>query len=134
MTKACTACHTTQPVENFWRHSQRPDGRHGQCQTCMRKRDRSRDRNTPEQNRARQLKSRYGLTPTAWEAMAAGQGYRCALCRRQTKLVVDHDHETGKVRGLLCRACNTALGALGDSLPGLARALSYVNDGSVYDD
>jgi hypothetical protein len=44
------------------------------------------------------------------------------------ELVVDHDHNTGAVRGLLCHSCNTGLGHLGDSVETLARALDYLQN------
>ncbi|MGZ4518794.1 MAG: endonuclease VII domain-containing protein [Mycobacteriaceae bacterium] len=79
----------------------------------------------PEKRRARLLRQ-YGLTPEDVEAMTRAQGGRCALCGAETRLVIDHDHTTGTVRGLLCNACNTGLGKLGDSVAGLMRAVAYL--------
>jgi hypothetical protein len=58
------------------------------------------------------LKDRYGLTPERFDEMVVDQEGRCAICRREFPQTphVDHDHETGKVRGLLCRRCNIMLG------------------------
>lgn len=50
----------------------------------------------------------------------------CAICGRVTKLVVDHDHETNRVRGLLCSTCNTGLGKLGDNVENLRKAIVYL--------
>lgn len=55
----------------------------------------------------------YGITPEKYEAILASQGGVCAICRKPAsnqRLSVDHDHKTGKVRGLLCRRCNVMLG------------------------
>jgi len=61
----------------------------------------------------RYLAYKYGLPPGVYDAMEAGQQGRCALCRRSPRggwpLVVDHDHATGQVRGLLCNDCNLFL-------------------------
>jgi Recombination endonuclease VII len=65
---------------------------------------------------------------------------RCAICNQEERkvtrgkvvmLAVDHDHATGKVRGLLCHTCNVALGLLQDSPGLLANALSYVRHHSL---
>lgn len=69
---------------------------------------------------------KYGLTPEALETLKAKQQYRCAICGDEALLVVDHDHETGKIRGLLCRLCNTGIGALGDQVAGLEKAVQYL--------
>ncbi len=75
---------------------------------------------------ARQRLRLYGLTQEEFDNRSAGQGGACALgCGREIKCV-DHDHATGAVRGLVCRPCNTALGALGDNETGVLRALAYV--------
>lgn len=81
----------------------------------------------PEKYAALQL-SRYGITPAEKATMVKAQGNRCACCSWEKALVVDHDHVTGKVRGLLCHRCNVGLGLLGDSVEGIAQALRYLTD------
>lgn len=57
----------------------------------------------------------------------AKQDGRCAICRQEMPSpVIDHDHETGMVRGLLCRACNLLLGAARDDVVVLRRAVGYL--------
>lgn len=51
---------------------------------------------------------------------------RCASCGHKRKLVVDHDHATGVVRGLICTPCNMAIGGLGDTPEGVRKALEYL--------
>lgn len=55
-------------------------------------------------------RTRYGVEPEQFDALKQLQGCKCALCFQPTLLCIDHDHKTGKVRGLLCRACNYKLG------------------------
>lgn len=57
---------------------------------------------------------KYGVSKAIWEDMLNKQGGHCALCNRPAK-VVDHDHKTGRVRGLVCHGCNRQLAALDDS-------------------
>lgn len=77
------------------------------------------------------LKSRYGITQDDYDAMLVAQGGRCAICgsteskARTERFVVDHCHETGKVRGLLCLPCNFRLGHVDDKV-WLGCALSYL--------
>jgi hypothetical protein len=62
-----------------------------------------------ERDRASSLKRRYGITPEQYQKMLDRQGGICAICGRPPKtlrLSVDHDHRTGRVRGLLCYQCN----------------------------
>ena len=82
---------------------------------------------------------RYGLTEKQYEQMLEQQGGVCAICRRKEArtlrgtlcaLSVDHDHQTGAVRGLLCYACNTSLGGFRDSPALLERAAEYLKEGS----
>lgn len=51
----------------------------------------------------------------------------CAICQRDCALVIDHDHTTGIVRGLLCSPCNIAIGLFGDSEQNLHNAIGYLN-------
>lgn len=69
---------------------------------------------------------RYDMTHADFAARKKAQGGVCAICEKARKLVVDHDHETGKVRGLLCNQCNTALGLFKDDTVSLARAVEYL--------
>lgn len=77
----------------------------------------------------------YGInfTVEAYDAVLSVQGGVCALCRRppaKKLLAVDHDHRTGRIRGLLCVQCNTGLGKLGDTVEALERALAYLQRNS----
>lgn len=69
----------------------------------------------PGYSRKSSLKRLYGITQGDYELLFASQNGKCALCKRsetelKTRLCVDHDHKTGRVRGLLCRRCNLVLG------------------------
>lgn len=76
---------------------------------------------------AAHLKHRYGITMDQYEVMLLTQGGTCAICGESPeKLVVDHCHDTGAVRGLLCDFCNKALGFLKDSIENLDHAKEYL--------
>lgn len=69
------------------------------------------------------------VTEADYQALLVKQGGACALCGRsypKRRLSIDHDHETGRIRGLLCVTCNSAIAALGDDRAGLERALAYL--------
>jgi hypothetical protein len=76
------------------------------------------------------LKYRFGITADEYDRLLDSQGSACAICGRACesgrRLAVDHDHQTGSIRGLLCRKCNCALGLLGDTPEGIAAALRYL--------
>lgn len=79
--------------------------------------------------RERKLRLNYGLTPEAVEALRQAQNNRCRICGdsfENVKMHVDHDHITGRVRGLLCQPCNHGLGMFRDSVERLASAMSYL--------
>jgi len=84
-----------------------------------------------EKTRAARLMKDYGMTLEQYDSRCAAQGNRCAICRRHSdtlpsRLVIDHCHDTGIVRGLLCDDCNMAIGRLGDTAANLAAAYSYL--------
>jgi hypothetical protein len=76
----------------------------------------------------RNLAKKYKLTKQQYEEILQEQGGVCAICGGTCKrrLAVDHDHDTGKVRGLLCSRCNRALGYFQDSTEILQNALKYI--------
>lgn len=84
-----------------------------------------------EKRRALNLKAQYGLTIEQFNAMALSQDFCCAICDERSdlagkRLVVDHDHATGKLRSLLCCRCNLGLGSFNDNRKRLARAIKYL--------
>lgn len=68
----------------------------------------------------------YGITISIRNAMIAVQEGKCAICFLKKKLAIDHCHTTGRVRALLCQACNRALGMFKDDPNILQRAVTYV--------
>jgi hypothetical protein len=77
------------------------------------------------------LKELYGITREDYDHMLQEQKGRCAICRKppgnepRKRLHVDHDHRTGKVRGLLCQICNMRVGTL-ETFPMVKKALAYL--------
>ena len=79
----------------------------------------------------------YGLERSEVESLLDSCGHKCQICggegfimngaRHKAKLVVDHDHKTGEVRGMLCHNCNRALGLLSDSVENLRSAIDYLS-------
>lgn len=70
----------------------------------------------------------YGITPEQYREMCK-RDPGCAICGCTDKaLVVDHDHDTGKVRGRLCINCNTGIGKLGDTVANVMRAVKYLEE------
>ncbi len=77
-------------------------------------------------SRAHNLFKRYRLTLAEYEAMYFDQDGSCLICRETEAQVVDHDHSTGRVRGLLCQSCNRGLGQFMDSPIVVESALDYL--------
>ncbi|MFH2072374.1 MAG: endonuclease VII domain-containing protein [Actinomycetota bacterium] len=83
-------------------------------------------KNLGEQALARRL-SHYNLSKRTFVTMVIDQRGLCAICGNGTRmLVIDHDHMTGRVRGLLCSQCNTAIGLLQDDPTLLSSAGTYL--------
>lgn len=147
--KTCSHCKEGKPLSEFSESKLYADGHRGQCRKCRahlhseyvrrvgykyvrpadlpRKRGPWQGRTTEEKDAVRQKK--YGLPPGQYDAMFAAQGGVCALCGRPEKsrpLAVDHCHTTGRIRGLLCTGCNTALGKFGDDPGRLIQAAAYL--------
>jgi hypothetical protein len=85
----------------------------------------------PLKGRNKHLRRRFGITQDEYEFLLTRQGGVCAICKRpppvKGHLAVDHNHITGQLRGLLCRACNTALGSFNEDRETLAEALRYLD-------
>jgi hypothetical protein len=75
------------------------------------------------------LQESFGIGLRQFDEMALKQDYKCLGCGEVKKLVVDHCHATGKVRGLLCINCNTALGCFCEDIKIMERAKQYLKGG-----
>ena len=82
----------------------------------------------PCQNRFHRYQKGYGMSVEEYESMLEAQGGACRICggRHVRALAVDHCHRTGRIRGLLCSNCNTALGMMKDDPLTVARAAAYL--------
>lgn len=125
--KACSKCGMTKPPSGFYKCVGGKDGLATICKECVFLRSQD-----------RYLMDKYGITSEQYNAMLKEQGGVCWICRSEERefpfrrgesrrLVVDHCHETGVVRGLLCSLCNTAIGGLKHDPTIVARAAEYLN-------
>ena len=117
--KLCPGCGQTKSVKEVYKKRSTRDGFASYCGLCdVRRTGRS----------AR--KRKYGIAAAEYNDLLLKQNGRCAICKRlpYTKkgLVVDHCHQTGVIRGILCSRCNSALGMLDDDPALLERALEYL--------
>lgn len=87
----------------------------------------------PAAHRRANIKKRYGISLDDYDRMLEEQGNRCGICGTDTPrghghFHIDHCHDSGKIRGLLCHSCNTALGGFKDSISLLASAIQYLSE------
>lgn len=121
--KRCSSCHLWLPLSLFYVDLIKKDGLNGQCKQCHLNYGRAHDINN-------RLKRQFNITPEEYVAMVESQGGVCAICGGppgKKRLAVDHNHKTGKVRGLLCGNCNTSLGGFMDSRDLLIKAVAYLD-------
>jgi hypothetical protein len=128
--KRCRKCHTLKPIEEFYSDHSRSDNPMTHCITCDNKRSKSTN-----------LRLNYGITLEDYETLLLAQNGTCAICHepetrryptgRVSNLCVDHDHETGKIRGLLCHRCNQAVGYLRDRSGLCLSAAAYLTHGGA---
>lgn len=143
--KYCRGCQTWKPLDEFQNNSARRDGKQDRCKICSNAAAKAwREGNAnyyhrrlardPHYFRSAKLRKRYNMTLEQYAALERKQKGLCAICKQPEKrvikgkllpLVVDHDHVTGKVRGLLCHACNMALGLV-ERVDWLKRATAYL--------
>jgi len=124
--RKCPDCGDVKRLSDFYKSR---DGYDGYCKSCRRSRDRERAeqkaerwrRIDPQKRRAYKLLRLYGITIDDYNRMLEEQDFSCAICGgvetrsmygEDPRLVVDHNHRTGQVRGLLCCTCNASLAAV----------------------
>ena len=158
MTKLCSKCSQEKAVEDFNKDISRKDGLCSTCKQCIsiriktkrvvdtewRNKVNSSSRNYrkmfPQKikvsSRNAALKHKYGISQEMYLYLLKLQDNKCAICLTSvpktygnTFFAVDHDHETGKVRGLLCLECNSGIGKLKDNADILRSAIKYLEEG-----
>lgn len=145
----CRDCEQWKPLAEFYKARGRKNGDTPVCYciTCYNRRCRAyaREKYATDPGfrervrvttRRKVLRLKYGLTEEGYESLLADQHGGCAICGatesahthgRPCRLAVDHDHTTGKVRGLLCSRCNQAIGKFGDDPEMLRAAAAYLD-------
>lgn len=133
--KECTKCSEWKTLNEFGK-SKNPGGQ-AQCKECRKAGKRGKPVSEVQRvsHRAWLLKNTYGITSGEFDRMLEEQGGVCRICHkgpsgRFKHLCVDHCHTTGKVRGLLCHACNKSLGFLEDDPARIKRLIDYLGGAS----
>ena len=144
--KVCSKCAQAKPFAEFYKRSGRKDGkgRMSACIACETQRHANREvqykrrwyQARKEQMRRADMERKYGITYEEYQQMHTAQRGLCAICQEpETRLnqngetyplAIDHDHTSGKVRGLLCAMCNHGLGNFKDSPDLLRKAGDYL--------
>ena len=118
--KTCTKCGEEKSIKSFHVDKKYKDGYNGWCKECIRK-------NTANYQRMKSC----GVDEFGYQVILENQEYSCAICGVhiddcKRSLAVDHDHNTGLARGLLCGRCNIGLGYFQDSVDLLRDAEAYL--------
>ena len=127
--KVCKTCLTIKPLTEFHINKCSRKGTQAKCKQCVKLQDRV--NYDSQKQREHVLKRLYGLTLKDYENLLKKQGGCCKICGTKEPgghgvFVVDHDHVTGRVRGLLCSNCNRGLGFFNDSPETLRQGASYL--------
>lgn len=133
----CGACREAKDPSEFYADRKRKNGLHTYCKPCCKQRAKERYSQDPEghkrrhrewvvKNRERvklhKIKSAYGMSREEYEALMKV----CCICGKRDGLHIDHSHQSGRVRGLLCDGCNKGLGFFADNPTLLFRAAEYL--------
>lgn len=160
MDKRCPKCGETKELSQFFRNRRTKDGLTCWCKSCHgaatlayqkahpaetaarhkayreRHPEKVAEWNSTRANRAINLKARFDMTPEQYDELLAKQGGGCAICGQHRvrsgrySMHIDHDHETGAVRGILCPHCNAGIGHFEDNPSRLLAAAEYLRRAS----
>lgn len=108
--KWCYLCREWKPVDRFSVDNARTDGRKSACRPCA---------------SLKSVASRFGVKPQEIQAMKAAKQV-CEICGGSESLVIDHEHATGFIRGILCTGCNVAIGLFGEDVSLIKSAIQYL--------
>ena len=135
MTKTCSKCNAEKSLDNFYKFFDKWSGNYypsSRCKPCHLK-YKQESPTTPRNRKSEKLQLRYGLTYEQWEKMRENENHSCMICgiteaEIDKKLDVDHCHNNGKVRGILCNPCNNMLGHAKDNIAVLQSAVAYLKE------
>ena len=145
--KECKKCGVKKVLGDFCKKLQNLDGRDGSCKDCRTLVQKAHYIKNLDPKRDQRYKTKYGISLSVYNNMLEAQGSRCAVCaahvvenlrgkkkKKNEHFCVDHNHDTGAVRGLLCHRCNKAIGLLGDSSLTCHNAFQYleIHDGKEF--
>jgi len=129
--KQCATCREVKDQTAFSRDNDASDGLSYQCRACRAEKDRA----YRHRRKVASWERNYGTSEQVYWDLFEEQGGACAICKQPETwihkgvlayLSVDHDHITGRVRGLLCHRCNTVLGMMNDNCSWLRAMLEYL--------
>ena len=136
--KVCSHCRLEKPLSEYYITKKKlKSGKIKErpryiCKACDRKAKRARDKRTPDERANKHLLNKYGITLEQKLQMIRDQGCKCKICPRSitpdehSKSHVDHCHETGFIRGVLCNNCNRGIGHLMHDTKILISAIQYL--------
>jgi len=131
--KICTKCNIEKPKTEFYKENRSKQGIQSMCKLCFKKWQQSNEGKISA--RKAHLAQKYNITLQDYDDLLLKQNNCCAICGENVencekgsghRLAVDHCHTTGKVRGLLCSACNILLGKAKDNISILQSAINYL--------
>lgn len=139
--KRCSKCKQEKDESEFYKNKSTKDGLGDQCKLCQRtstrrwakanpevvkEKSRKWKKDNPNKVRNWGLKLNYGISFWDYDKLLEEQNGKCCICGKITKLSVDHDHNTGMIRGLLCKKCNAMLGFADDNPLILLNGIRYL--------
>lgn len=135
--RLCVKCNQLKSESEYHVYRRDKDGLRKWCKACDKiykssehyKKWRDNWRKTPKRVRWHlnwKCKTRYGITADEFDALSKTQGGRCAICNREAKLVIDHNHDSGKVRGLLCNQCNVGIAQFKENPQFMVEEIDYL--------
>lgn len=153
--KTCSKCLKNLEIDNFYKDSKNSSGYRSDCKACTKlykknyfskTKEKQLDKlkkwkkDNPDKVKSGNLRNFYGITLEKYQEMATSQHNCCAICGKHESnnikdgrnnkirsLSVDHNHSTGRIRGLLCYHCNIAVGMLKDSITNAMKLVEYLS-------
>ena len=143
MKRTCYICRIEKDINDFYKNKGQPSGYDFKCKDCKKEYNKNHKSHMKESSkiwadehkervkeisRKGHLKRKYSISPEDYNRLMKQQNNKCLICHRipDKKLFIDHNHKTGKVRGLLCQNCNLMIGNAGEDINILLSGIEYL--------